>query len=474
MQRIKSIAVIGLGLIGGSILKGLKGKGYELIGVARREETVKQALEEKIIDKGSTNIDLACESDIIFVCTPINKTLETIIQLSSKVQPDTLISDVASLKKGIIDFVNTAHDPINFIGGHPMAGTENKGLEASFGCLFKGAKWVLTPSKWSNQQSLDKLSVVIRDLEADIIIAEPEQHDKAVALISHFPVLLSETLFGMVENYENKEISELALALAASGFRDTTRLAMANPELARDMLFENKENVLNAVKNFKKYLETLENLLKKDEGKFMEIYEDLAAKRKKMYISPVKKGSLFVISGPSGVGKGTLVKMLMENHPELALSVSATTRTPRQGEVNGVNYFFLAKEEFKNRIDAGEFFEWAEFSGNFYGTNRKFVEKMLNEGKNVILEIEVQGALQVKSKMSEVVLIFIEPPSLEELKSRLIGRNTEKEEEIQRRLAIVESEYGKKQEFDFVMVNDKLDVAYQTLENIIMENISSK
>ena len=185
------------------------------------------------------------------------------------------------------------------------------------------------------------------------------------------------------------------------------------------------------------------------------------------------KGTLFVISGPSGVGKGTLVGMLRGKKPEISLSVSATTRQPRPGEVDGTHYFFLTKEDFKNRVDAGEFLEWAEFSGNCYGTNKKFVEKSLNKGKNIILEIDVCGALQVKNKMPEAVLIFIEPPSMEALKSRLFKRNTESEEEVQNRINIVKSEIEKKHEFNHVMVNDNLEEAYNTLENIILKEINS-
>lgn len=185
----------------------------------------------------------------------------------------------------------------------------------------------------------------------------------------------------------------------------------------------------------------------------------------------VKKGTLFVISGPSGVGKGTLVSMLREKHPEIKLSVSATTRNPRPGEINGTHYFFLTKEDFKNRIELGEFLEWAEFSGNLYGTNKNFVEKMLEDGQNIILEIEVQGALQVKNKLKDVILIFIEPPSFEELKERLIKRCTETEEEIQKRLAIVKKELEQKHEFNYVMINDNLDTALQNLETIILREI---
>ena len=185
----------------------------------------------------------------------------------------------------------------------------------------------------------------------------------------------------------------------------------------------------------------------------------------------LKKGTLFVISGPSGVGKGTLVSMLRKNHPEIKLSVSATTRNPRPGEINGVHYFFLTKEDFKNRIESGEFLEWAEFSGNFYGTNKNFVEKMLKDGHNIILEIDVQGALQVKNKLQEAILIFIEPPCFEELKLRLLKRSTETEEEIQKRLAVVKSELQQKQEFNYVIVNDNLDTAFKNLENIILKEI---
>lgn len=186
----------------------------------------------------------------------------------------------------------------------------------------------------------------------------------------------------------------------------------------------------------------------------------------------LKKGTLFVISGPSGVGKGTLVKMLRENTPQIKISVSATTRSPRPGEINGVHYLFLTKEDFKNKIEAGEFLEWAEFSGNFYGTNKKFVEKKLEEGQNIILEIDVQGAFQVKNKLEDAILIFIEPPCFEELQSRLFKRRTESDEEIQKRLSIVKSELEQKKKFNYTVVNDNLDIAFNNLETIILKEIN--
>lgn len=180
-------------------------------------------------------------------------------------------------------------------------------------------------------------------------------------------------------------------------------------------------------------------------------------------------GKLFVISGPSGVGKGTLVGMLTESHPDLAVSVSSTTRKPRPGEIHGKHYNFIVKDEFIKKADRGDFLEWAEFSGNCYGTDGTFVEKNLKKNKNVLLEIDVKGALQVKNKMMQAILIFIAPPSMDELKARLFKRKTESEAEIEKRLSIVKSELEQKHKFDYIVVNKDLDVAYGELENIIYE-----
>lgn len=178
-------------------------------------------------------------------------------------------------------------------------------------------------------------------------------------------------------------------------------------------------------------------------------------------------GKIYVISGPSGVGKGTLLKLLLNKHPEIGLSISATTRNPRQGEVDGKNYFFLSKEKFEEAIKNDEFLEWAKFADNYYGTYKKTVRDILDSGKNIALEIEVQGAMQVKEKLPEAVLIFICPPSLDELKERLVNRNTESEEAIKKRLSIVESEYRMKENFDHEIINDKLEKALEELEKII-------
>ncbi len=177
-------------------------------------------------------------------------------------------------------------------------------------------------------------------------------------------------------------------------------------------------------------------------------------------------GHLYIISGCSGVGKGTLLKKFLENNPQIILSVSATTRQPRLGEINGVNYFFVSEEEFETSVKNDEFLEWARFSGNYYGTKKSFVEKTLAKGIDLILEIDVQGAKQVKEKMKEAVSIFIMPPSLKILEERLRGRHTEDEETVKKRLNEAEREIEAGKSFDYKIVNDNLDEALKCLQEI--------
>ena len=180
---------------------------------------------------------------------------------------------------------------------------------------------------------------------------------------------------------------------------------------------------------------------------------------------------LFVISGSSGVGKGTVIKEFLNKHPEFRLSISCTTRGKREGEVHGVNYFFLSPNEFKECISNNEFLEWAEFSGNHYGTKKAFVNDCLNNGANLILEIDTKGALNVKKIMPEAELIFIAPPSLEELEARLRGRHTETEEAIQKRLASIKLEIENSKQFDYRVVNDTVENAVKELEKIMIAKV---
>jgi guanylate kinase len=176
---------------------------------------------------------------------------------------------------------------------------------------------------------------------------------------------------------------------------------------------------------------------------------------------------VFVITGPSGVGKGTLIRGLMERLGELELSVSATTRAPRPGERDGVDYHFLTPEEFDRRVAAGDFVEHADYAGRRYGTLRSELEGRLAEGVPVVLEIEVQGARQVREAMPEAVQVFIAPPSLEALRTRLIGRGTDDADEVARRLEVAEQELAAQPEFAHVVVNDRLDEALDELVEIV-------
>jgi guanylate kinase len=182
---------------------------------------------------------------------------------------------------------------------------------------------------------------------------------------------------------------------------------------------------------------------------------------------------VFVITGPSGVGKGTLIRLLRERVPGLALSVSATTRAPRPGEHDGLDYHFLSDAEFARRVAAGDFVEWAEYSGRRYGTLRSELERHLAEGRPVVLEIEVQGARQVRRAMPEAVQIFIEPPDGEALKDRLVGRGTDDPGAIARRLAVAESELAAADEFQYRVVNDRLDEAVARLVEIVTTAVHS-
>jgi guanylate kinase len=176
---------------------------------------------------------------------------------------------------------------------------------------------------------------------------------------------------------------------------------------------------------------------------------------------------LTVITGPSGVGKGTLVSQLLARHPRIWLSVSATTRTPRPGEVEGESYFFLSRERFEQQVAAGGFLEWAEFAGNLYGTPRQPVEQRLEAGQPVLLEIELEGARQVRQSFPTARLLFIAPPSFAELERRIRGRGSDEPAAIERRLERARVELEACGEFDAVVVNDDLDQALAELETRI-------
>ena len=184
-----------------------------------------------------------------------------------------------------------------------------------------------------------------------------------------------------------------------------------------------------------------------------------------------KTPKLFVFTGPSGVGKGTLLNEFLKQNPNIKYSISSTTRKPRVGEVDGVNYFFISKEKFEEDIKNNKFIEWAKYNENYYGTSLDFVNGAMKKGYDVILEIEVQGAIQIMDKIKDCVSIFILPPSTEELEKRLKGRNTEDIETVNNRLKIAHSEIAQADKFKYNVVNDKIDEAVKKLNDIYLKEI---
>lgn len=180
-----------------------------------------------------------------------------------------------------------------------------------------------------------------------------------------------------------------------------------------------------------------------------------------------KQGLLIVLSGPSGCGKNTIINKVMENNKNIWLSISCTSRAPRGEEKNGVNYYFLSREEFEQEIENDEFLEYAEYSKNYYGTPKKYIKEHLDNGEDVILEIEIQGALKVKEKIKEALFIFILPPNMKELKRRLEARNTEDQEKIDMRFKRAYEEINEVSKYNYVVVNDEVNIAARKVQSIL-------
>ncbi|WP_332630723.1 guanylate kinase [Halalkalibacter flavus] len=179
------------------------------------------------------------------------------------------------------------------------------------------------------------------------------------------------------------------------------------------------------------------------------------------------KGLLLVLSGPAGVGKGTVCSALRQENTSVQYSVSATTRSPREGEQDGVNYFFKTREQFEKMIEQDQLLEWAEYVGNYYGTPIEYVRETINSGQDIILEIEVQGALKVRERFPEGVFIFLMPPSLAELRSRIVGRGTETEDIINKRMTVAKDEIEMMKKYDYVVENDEVHLAVERIKSIV-------
>ena len=246
------IGVVGLGLIGGSIFKDLIKLNYEVVGVSNSQ------IGENIYQDYSVLKD--CE--LVFVCSAMNKTLAILDELENILPSTAVVSDVCSLK----EFVTKKKRPYKFVPSHPMAGTEHKGFENSFDGLFKGAKWVITPVFGESELLIN----IIKQLGAEPIITTPQKHDEAAALISHMPMLIAQAIFKTAQD------NELAMKMASSGFRDMTRLAMSNPEMANDMILMNSDNIQTSILKLYKSIGDL------TKSKYLEQINEIKSKRQSM------------------------------------------------------------------------------------------------------------------------------------------------------------------------------------------------
>lgn len=248
MDRNLKIGVVGLGLIGGSIFKALCALNCNVYGTSKSNQTILKA--KQYSPNVSKSLLLLRECDVIFVCTPINKTPLILKKLDEILTSKTIVSDVGSLKS----FITNKKHPYKFIPSHPMAGTEFSGFDNSFESLFQGAKWVVTPFEKTKSSDIKELIDVIEILGAKPIFTTPEEHDEAVALISHMPMLIAQAIFKTAQG------NNLAMKLASSGFRDMTRLAISNEEMAKDMINFNSANIQNSLlKLYSSVGELLEN-----------------------------------------------------------------------------------------------------------------------------------------------------------------------------------------------------------------------
>ena len=258
---MKTVAIVGLGLIGGSIGLGVKGHGSRVIGIPRREETLKKALEMGAIDEGSLDVSKVAEADIVFLCTPINLIIPKLKELAPHLKKGAVVTDVGSTKTDIVSQAEKLMPKgTYFVGGHPMAGKEQTGIEVAEAELFKEKVWILTETSKTRQKASEEVEEVVRLLGAKVVRMDPKTHDLVVAGVSHVPLAAAATLVNLVADSEQNE--QMAQC-ASSGFRDTTRVASGDPVLGRDMFTTNRVALLKTLKNFRAKLLELEKLIKK-------------------------------------------------------------------------------------------------------------------------------------------------------------------------------------------------------------------
>ena len=287
-KKIKHIAIIGLGLIGGSLAMALKINGYQVIGITNNSETISLALARKAIDQGFTELtpETLKNVDLVFLCTPLSCIPQYIQEIAKVVKHELILTDVGSTKLEICKIAkNTLPQNITFVGGHPMAGTEKAGFFAADISLFKNCAWLLTPYD-ENKKAKDVLSSlekIIIEIGAKPVVVNPEKHDQAVALVSHLPLLASVGLCQIVKDLKDQELKDLALKIASSGFRDTTRIGGGNPEMNFGLLISNFSEIISLLPKYSSELDSIIKLARENPDKLLENLKCINDWRSKLY-----------------------------------------------------------------------------------------------------------------------------------------------------------------------------------------------
>ena len=263
-----NIGIVGLGLIGGSIGLDLRTLGYHVLGVSHREKTCQQAIALGAVDKASNELSLLSTADVIFICTPIALIIPTIKQLIHVVPATSILTDVGSVKTPIVEAVSEIWP--NFVGGHPMAGKAESGISVAQLGLFTGRPYVLTPTGNTPQESMGKVEAIVRSLKSQVYFCDPHEHDRAVAWISHLPVMASASLISACMSETNPTVLKLAQELASSGFRDTSRVGGGNPELGRMMAQYNSVAILRSLYSFREQIDEFIQYIEQEDWQIIE------------------------------------------------------------------------------------------------------------------------------------------------------------------------------------------------------------
>lgn len=248
-----NIGIVGLGLIGGSLGLDLRSRGYQVLGVSRQAQTCQRAIARGAVDDASLELNLLAAADVVFICTPLAAIETTVIQLIPHLAATTILTDVGSVKASVVEAIAPLWS--NFVGGHPMAGTADSGIEAAQYDLFVNRPYVLTPGANTPPAATATVEQIVRSLQAQVYHCQPEDHDRAVAWISHLPVMVSSSLIAACLSESDRTTLELAQALASSGFKDTSRVGGGNPELGVMMARYNRESLLRSLYAYREQLD---------------------------------------------------------------------------------------------------------------------------------------------------------------------------------------------------------------------------